>query len=101
MFSRNQAHVAATAISAAAFLLAFTAGRCEAVSFTGVNLAGAEFGSRLPGTYNSDYTYPSAAEVNYFVGKALNTFRLQFHWERPATKRKCISNFRNVRITRD
>lgn len=82
MFFRSLLHVAATVVSAAAFILALIAGRCEAVSFTGVNLAGAEFGSRLPGTYNSDYTYPTAAEINYFVGKGLNTFRVQFRWER-------------------
>jgi endoglucanase len=55
--------------------------------FTGVNLFGAEFGVRngdvnLPGNYNQHYTYPTAAEVNYFVGKGMNTFRLPFRWER-------------------
>lgn len=83
MLNRSQRHVAATVVSsAAAFILPLLAGRCEAVSFTGVNLAGAEFGSRLPGTYNSDYTYPTTAEINYFVGKGLNTFRVPYRWER-------------------
>ncbi len=50
---------------------------------TGVNLAGAEFGqTSLPGVYNTHYTYPTADEVNYFVGKGMNTFRLPFRWER-------------------
>lgn len=60
---------------------------CAAIRFTGVNLAGAEFGSAggggaLPGTYGTQYTYPTTAEVNYFVGKGMNTFRLPFRWER-------------------
>jgi endoglucanase len=59
---------------------------CHAViQFTGVNLAGADFGdSHLPGTYgqNADYVYPNSAEIDYFVGKGLNTFRLPFRWER-------------------
>jgi endoglucanase len=51
--------------------------------YTGVNLAGAEFGqTSLPGTYNTHYTYPTASEVDYFVGKGLNTFRLPIRWER-------------------
>jgi endoglucanase len=56
-----------------------------AMQYTGVSLAGADFGdSHLPGTYgqNADYVYPNANEVNYFVGKGLNTFRLPFRWER-------------------
>src|SRR5262249_52387263 len=54
-----------------------------AIEFTGVNLAGADFGdSHLPGTYGTDYAYPNASEINYFVGKGMNTFRLPFRWER-------------------
>ncbi len=54
-----------------------------AVPLTGVNLAGADFGeNHLPGTYNIDYTYPAAAEVDYYVGKDVNTIRLPFRWER-------------------
>jgi endoglucanase len=57
------------------------------LAFTGVDLSGAEFGVgnnnvHLPGVYNTDYTYPTAAEVNYYVGKGMNTFRLPFRWER-------------------
>jgi endoglucanase len=54
-----------------------------AVTYTGVNLAGAVFGEgSLPGTYGIHYTYPTAAEIDYFVGKGANTFRLPFRWER-------------------
>jgi endoglucanase len=53
------------------------------ILYTGVNLSGAEFGATsLPGTYNTDYTYPTNAEVDYFTGKGMNTFRLPFRWER-------------------
>ena len=53
------------------------------IVYTGVNLAGAEFGqTSLPGTYNTHYTYPTHAEVDYYVGKGMNTFRVPFRWER-------------------
>ena len=48
----------------------------------GVNLAGAEFGSNFPGTFNSDYTYPTADELDYFNSKGLRLMRLPFKWER-------------------
>lgn len=51
--------------------------------YNGVNLAGADFGTgNLPGDFNSDYTYPTHAEVDYFVAKGMNIFRLPFMWER-------------------
>jgi endoglucanase len=54
-----------------------------AIRYTGVNLAGAEFGhTALPGVYGTNYTYPTSAEVDYYIGKGLNTFRLPFRWER-------------------
>lgn len=30
----------------------------------GINLAGAEFGSNMPGTYGHDYGYPSALDLD-------------------------------------
>jgi endoglucanase len=54
-----------------------------AITYTGVNLAGADFGeANLPGTYNTHYTYPRGQEVDYFIAKGLNTFRIPFRWER-------------------
>jgi endoglucanase len=51
--------------------------------YAGVNLAGAEFGEgNLPGQYGVHYIYPTAAEVDYFTGKGMNTIRLPFRWER-------------------
>jgi endoglucanase len=53
------------------------------IKYVGVNLASAEFGEgNLPGTYNQHYTYPTPAEVDYFVSKGMNVFRLPFRWER-------------------
>jgi endoglucanase len=53
------------------------------MTWRGVSLAGAEFGpGNLPGTYNSDYTYPTVASVAYFKGKGMNIVRLPFLWER-------------------
>jgi endoglucanase len=55
----------------------------ETSVFRGVNLAGAEFGeTNLPGTYDVDYIYPTAAEVDYFQGAGMNVVRLPFRWER-------------------
>ena len=69
----------------AAFLINIGAseGIAQPVALTGVNLSVAEFGeNNLPGTYGSDYTYPTHAEVDYFTGKGMNVFRLPFRWER-------------------
>jgi endoglucanase len=54
--------------------------------YSGVNLSGAEFGNTPTpgdtGTFGTDYTYPTDAEVDYFISKGMNTFRLPFRWER-------------------
>jgi len=50
--------------------------------YRGVNLAGGEFGDVLPGTENRDYKWPTTSEVDYYVGKGMNTFRIGFKWER-------------------
>jgi len=71
-------------------LVVFVFGNAEAdewygstpLPYTGVNLAGAEFGSEIPGTFGIDYTYPTPEEIDYFVSKGMNTVRLPFRWER-------------------
>ena len=72
------------ALAAFAGLTMLSESACTAaIRFTGVNLSGAEFGvGSLPGNFGSHYTYPTSAEVNYFVGKGMNTFRLPIRWER-------------------
>lgn len=55
----------------------------SAQEYVGVNLAGAEFGeSQLPGSYGSNYTYPTSGEIDYYLDVGLNTFRVPFRWER-------------------
>jgi endoglucanase len=55
----------------------------SAQDYVGVNLSGAEFGeSQLPGSYGGNYTYPTPAEVDYYIEKGMNTFRIPFRWER-------------------
>jgi endoglucanase len=48
----------------------------------GVNLAGADFGENMPGVFDKDYTYPTAADLDYFKTNGLTLVRLPFKWER-------------------
>lgn len=48
----------------------------------GINLTGAEFGTAKPGVKGTDYTWPTASEVDYFASKGMNTVRIGFLWER-------------------
>eukprot|EP00727_Mastigamoeba_balamuthi_P002748 m51a1_g12470 putative endoglucanase precursor (endo- -beta-glucanase) (339) ;mRNA; f:2566-3582 len=70
--------------AAVVFAVAVVCCAAAPVRLTGVSLAGAEFGEgNLPGTYDRDYTYPTQAEVDYFVGsKGMNVIRVPFRWER-------------------
>lgn len=76
-------HISFLSLIALMLLLSFPAVLHARLKYTGVNLAGAEFGeSNLPGTYDTDYIYPTSAEVDYYMSKGMNTFRLPFRWER-------------------
>ncbi len=70
----------------------------SSVTFAGVNLAGAEFGETLPGTFGADYTYPTHSEADYFIGKGMNIFRLPFRWER--LQRSQLSDFNSAELAR-
>ena len=54
----------------------------------GVSLAGADFGVGIEcqgnpiGTFGKEYTYPTHAEVDYYVAKKMTAFRIPFRWER-------------------
>jgi len=50
--------------------------------YRGINLAGAEFGTAKPGAEGKDYSFPTKAEVDYYMSKGMNTFRIGFMWER-------------------
>ena len=54
----------------------------SATPYRGVNLNGADFGSALPGTEWFDYVFPTTSEVDYYLAKGMNTFRIGFQWER-------------------
>src|SRR6185437_5682189 len=51
----------------------------------GVNLSGAEWGSKIPGTYGIDYYYPLESELDYYLSKGLTLLRIPFLWERMQT----------------
>ena len=64
-------------------LFVFVSSSSAGVQYAGVNLSGAEFGqTSLPGTFGSDYTYPTSAEVDYYKSTGMNFIRLPFRWER-------------------
>jgi len=48
----------------------------------GINLSSAEWGSKLPGVYGTDYTYPTHAEVDRYTGLGMRILRIPFAWER-------------------
>lgn len=48
----------------------------------GLNMAGADFGKNFPGVYNKDYTYPTAANLDYVKSKGFGLIRLPFKWDR-------------------
>src|SRR5256885_2787655 len=78
---------------------AFASSASAAPFYTGVNLAGAEFGATvLPGTYNTHYTYPTQTEVDYFGSRGWNFFRLCFGWNR--WRRPINLNFNATRFNR-
>jgi endoglucanase len=57
----------------------------QPLAFTGVNLAGGEFGKASKdkaGLFGKDFTYPTVAEFNYFQLNGCNVIRLPFLWER-------------------
>nr|CAA9254955.1 GH5_5 / GH5 / GH5_25 / GH5_39 [uncultured Armatimonadetes bacterium] len=69
--------------------------------YTGVNLAGGEFydpNKVSEPLHGKNFTYPTAAEFDYFAGKGMNVFRVPFRWEtlQPAAKQP----FRKAEIDR-
>lgn len=63
-------------------MLTASGAQAEPLRLTGVNLAGAEFGSAIPGRHGVDYIYPRASDVEYFRARGMNVIRLPFRWER-------------------
>ena len=47
------------------------------LQFTGVNVAGGEFGNmNLPGELNTDYVWPDKAAIDTLASDGMNTFRV-------------------------
>ncbi len=67
-----------------AFLAVYTPATAGPGLMFGVNLAGAEFHDKniFPGTYGSQWIYPTAAEFDYYHAKGLDLVRIPFAWER-------------------
>lgn len=67
------------------------------IQYAGVNLSGAEFGQdNLPGTFNSDYTWPTNGETAYYQSRGMNFIRLPFRWERLQTTNYSINPIQAV-----
>lgn len=60
--------------------------RGSKLEFFGVNESGAEFGTAIPGVYNTDYTWYTLSTYDTFIAQGMNTFRLNFMMERMAQK---------------
>ena len=50
--------------------------------FRGVSLSGAEWGGNYPGQEGTDYVWAKKSEIDFFLAKGMNTFRIGFQWER-------------------
>lgn len=51
--------------------------RQSGVQFTGVNVAGGEFGEmNVPGRLDKDYVWPSKRALDTLMGDGMNTFRV-------------------------
>ena len=57
--------------------------RASKLQFIGVNESGPEFGNQnLPGTYGTDYTWPTQSTITTLHSKGMNTFRVNILMER-------------------
>jgi endoglucanase len=55
----------------------------ETVRFTGINLAGGEFGgNKAHAVHGKDYIYPTLADITRFADIGMNVIRVPFLWER-------------------
>ncbi|PWY69941.1 endoglucanase A [Aspergillus eucalypticola CBS 122712] len=56
--------------------------RDSGFKWVGTSESGAEFGSALPGTLGTDYTWPETSKIQVLRNKGMNIFRIPFLMER-------------------
>ncbi|PYI01827.1 glycoside hydrolase [Aspergillus sclerotiicarbonarius CBS 121057] len=56
--------------------------RDSGFKWVGTSESGAEFGSALPGTLGTDYTWPDTSKIEILRNKGMNIFRIPFLMER-------------------
>lgn len=82
-FIRHSLKVAAAATAQAALpSWALQASPLRLPFLTGVNLAGAEFGTVFPGEHGTNFMYPGPKDVDYYRSFGFNVLRLPFRWDR-------------------
>ena len=54
----------------------------DPINLVGINLAGAEFGTSMPGRYQVHYIYPGEADFKRYADMGIKLVRLPFRWER-------------------
>ncbi|KAH7134518.1 glycoside hydrolase superfamily [Dactylonectria estremocensis] len=59
-----------------------TGGSSSGFLFTGINESGAEFGTAIPGTEGTDYTFPNTSAIDILFDAGMNSFRVGFTMER-------------------
>lgn len=57
-------------------------GKTDCSYTVGINLAGPEFGSAIPGEEGKNYGWPTAKSLDYWKSKGVRLIRLPFKWER-------------------
>ncbi len=81
----------ATRCTLLAILLAAITGLCAAPvsagdkcidARTGINLAGAGFGTNVPGREGIDYRFPTGSQISYYTQIGFKSLRLSILWER-------------------
>lgn len=61
--------------------LAFADDKCVDAR-TGINLAGAGFGTNIPGREGFDYRFPTSSQISYYAKIGFKSLRLSILWER-------------------
>lgn len=78
----RQERAAASALGDGADGNACPARTYATLPYRGVSLSGAEWGSNYPGKEGLDYVWAKTSEIDFFLAKGMNTFRIGFQWER-------------------